>query len=75
VWLPLTGRTRMQTFRQLVAIWLCALAIAFSLSVLHEYFEKSTSDIVYAGLIRALGFLFLATVFVSIRGLFRLVRR
>ena len=65
----------MQTFKQLVALWLCALALAFSLSALHEYFGKTASGIIYAGLVSSLACLFLATVFVSIRGLFRLARR
>jgi len=65
----------MQTFKQLVTVWLCALALAFSLSALHEYFGKTASEIIYTGLVWSLSCLFLGTVFVSIRGLFRLPRR
>jgi hypothetical protein len=65
----------MQTFKLLVVLWLCALALAFSLSMLHEYFGETAGKIVYAGLTWSLAALFLGTVFVGIRGLFRLARR
>jgi len=65
----------MKTFKQFVALWLCALVLAFLLSELHEYFGETAGKIIYAGLTSSLAALFLGTAFVSIRGLFRLARR